>query len=381
MAYIPRKIAGNNFYILRMGKKFAIHSRKNWTEFSWNEKTVAPLLNEVIRLQGKICGLMLAMGFSEKSEAVLNTLTLDVLKSSEIEGEKLNYEQVRSSIAKRLGINIANSVKSSRAIDGVVEMMLDATQNFKQTLTEKRLFEWHKVLFSSGHIPAISVGKYRTEEMQIVSGRMGHLNVHYEAPEPARLSREMSQFLKWFNNENELNYILKSAISHFWFVTIHPFDDGNGRIARAISDMMLARSDNSSQRFYSMSAQILKERRKYYDALEKNQHGNGDITDWLLWFLETLKKALLESEKITNSVLFKANFWDKHKDTPLNSRQRLMLNKLMDGFVGKLKSSKWAKIAKCSPDTALRDIKDLLDKGILRQDSQGGRSTGYEFMP
>jgi Fic family protein len=286
---------------------------------------------------------------------------------------------VRSSIAKRLGIDVAGLVKSDRAIDGVVEMMLDATQNFGQPLTEQRLFEWHKVLFSSEFSPAISVGKYRTEEMQIVSGRIGHLNVHYEAPKPSRVSTEMALFLEWFNSENKLSPILKSAISHFWFATIHPFDDGNGRIARAISDMMLARSDNSSQRFYSMSAQILKERKKYYDALEKTQHGMGDITQWLLWFLECLKRALLESEKIAQSVIFKANFWDKHKDTPLNSRQRLMLNKLLDGFTGKLQSSKWAKISKCSSDTALRDIKDLLDKGILMQDGRGGRSVGYEI--
>jgi len=357
-----------------MAKKYALHNRKNWTAFSWNENAVVPLLGEVIRLQGKIFGLMLATGFSQKTEAMLNTLTLDVLKSSEIEGEKLDYEQVRSSIAKRLGIDVANSVKSGRAVDGVVEMMLDATQNFKKALTEERLFDWYRILFSS------SAGKYRTEEMQIVSGRIGHLNVHYEAPGPERLSEEMSQFLKWFNNEYKLNHILKSAIAHFWFVTIHPFDDGNGRMARAISDMMLARSDNSSQRFYSMSAQILKARKKYYDVLEKTQYGNGDITDWLLWFLETLKKALLETERITHSVLFKANFWDKHKDTPLNSRQRLMLNKLLDDFTGKLNSSKWAKIAKCSPDSALRDIKDLLDKGILKQDPHGGRSTSYELQ-
>ena len=246
-----------------MRKKFAIHNRENWTAFSWNKNSVDLLLNEVARLQGKICGLMLALGFSQKTEAVLNTLTLDVLKSSEIEGEKLNYEQVRSSIARRLGMNVAGLVKTDRAIDGVVEMMLDATQNFKQPLTEKRLFDWHKVLFSSAYAPAISVGKYRTEEMQVVSGRIGHLNVHYEAPKPHRILKEMSQFLKWLNNKNELNNILKSAISHLWFVTIHPFDDGNGRIARAISDMMLARSDNSSQRINSKSMQNKKERKKY----------------------------------------------------------------------------------------------------------------------
>jgi Fic family protein len=360
-----------------MRKKFAIHSRENWTEFSWDKNSVDKLLSEVVHLQGKICGLMLALGFSQKAEAMLNTITLDVLKSSEIEGEKLNYEQVRSSIAKRLGMEVAGLAKADKAIDGVVEMMLDATQNFEQPLTEKRLFDWHKVLFSSAYAPAMSVGKYRAEEMQVVSGRIGHLNVHYEAPKPHRLLNEMSLFLRWFNSENELSCILKSAISHLWFVTIHPFDDGNGRIARAISDMMLARSDNSSQRFYSMSAQILKERKKYYDILEKVQHGTGNITEWLLWFLEALKKALHESEKITHSVLFKANFWDKHKNTLLNARQRLMLNKLLDGFEGKLNSSKWAKIAKCSPDTALRDIKDLLDKGILKQDSLGGRSTSY----
>jgi len=356
-----------------MIKRLAIHNRKNWTAFLWDENPVAPLLNEVIRMQGKISGLMLALGFSKKEETMLDTLALDVLKSSEIEGEKLNYAQARSSIARRLGLEVAGMVKSGRAVDGVVEMMLDATQNYAKPFTEKRLFEWYRVLFSCGH------GKYRTERMQIVSGRIGHLNIHYEAPEPGRLSAEMAAFLKWLNSENKINPIIKSAVAHFWFVTIHPFDDGNGRIARAISDMLLARSDNSSQRFYSMSAQILKERKKYYDVLEKVQHGNGDITQWLLWFLECLKKALLEAEKATHSVLFKANFWDRHKDTPVNSRQRLMLNKLLDGFEGKLKSSKWAKIAKCSPDTALRDINDLLDKGILRREAQGGRSTGYEL--
>jgi len=355
-----------------MMKKLAIHSRKNWTAFSWNEDLVSPLQSEVIRMQGKISGLMLALGFSKKEEAVLNTLTLNVLKSSEIEGENLDYAQVRSSIARRLGLEIAGLVKSNRAVDGVVEIMLDATQNYTKPLTEKRLFEWHKVLFSNGY-----GGKYRTERMQIVSGRIGHLNVHYEAPMPDKLSEEMAKFLKWLNNENKINPILKSAVAHFWFVTIHPFDDGNGRIGRAISDMLLASSDNSSQRFYSMSAQILNERKKYYDVLEKVQHGSGDITPWLLWFLECLKKALLEAEKTTHCVLFKANFWDKHKDTPLNSRQRLVLNKLLDGFEGKLKSSKWAKIAKCSLDTALRDIKYLVDKGILKQDAQGGRSTSY----
>jgi len=355
-----------------MIKRLTIHSRKNWTAFSWNEDSVVPLLNEVIRMQGKISGLMLVLGFSKKEEAVLNTLTLDVLKTSEIEGENLNYAQVRSSIARRLDLKIADSVKSDRAVDGVVEMMLDATQNYAKPLTEKRLFEWHKVLFSNG-----SGGKYRTERMQIVSGRVGHLNVHYEAPIPNRLPEEMAKFLKWLNGEKKIHPILKSAVAHFWFVTIHPFDDGNGRIGRAISDMLLARSDDNSQRFYSMSAQILKERKRYYDVLEKVQHGSGDITPWLLWFLECLKKALLEAEKITHSVLFKANFWDRHKDTPLNSRQRLMLNKLLDGFEGKLKSSKWAKIAKCSLDTALRDIKDLLSKGILKQDAHGSRNTSY----
>ena len=358
-----------------MIKRLTIHSRKNWTAFSWNEDSVVPLLNEIIRMQGKISGLMLVLGFSKKEEAVLNTLTLDVLKTSEIEGENLNYAQVRSSIARRLDLKIADSVKSDRAVDGVVEMMLDATQNYAKPLTEKRLFEWHKVLFSNG-----SGGKYRTERMQIVSGRVGHLNVHYEAPIPNRLPKEMAKFLKWLNGEKKIHPILKSAVAHFWFVTIHPFDDGNGRIGRAISDMLLARSDDNSQRFYSMSAQILKERKRYYDVLEKVQHGSGDITPWLLWFLECLKKALLEAEKITHSVLFKANFWDRHKDTPLNSRQRLMLNKLLDGFEGKLKSSKWAKMAKCSLDTALRDIKDLLSKGILKQDAQGSRNTSYAIL-
>ena len=360
-------------------RKLPVHGRKDWTLFYWNENLVMPILSEVMRLQGKIQGLMLSLGFSQKTEAMLNTLTMDIIKSSEIEGEKFNYDQVRSSIARRLRLDVAGMVKSDRTIDGVVEMMLDATQNYKKPLTESRLFDWHKVLFPTGQNAhyKIKVGKYRTEEMQIVSGRIGHLNVHYEAPKPNRLFKEMTDFLKWFNNENKLELILKSAISHFWFVTIHPFDDGNGRIARAISDMTLARSDDSPQRFYSMSAQILKQRKKYYDILEKTQHGNSDITGWILWFLECLKSALLESEKIAQLVLLKANFWDKHKNTLLNSRQRLMLNKLLDGFEGKLKSSKWATIAKCSSDTALRDIKDLLDKGILKQDASGGRSVSY----
>jgi len=266
-------------------------------------------------------------------------------------------------------------------VEGVVEMMLDATQNYRQPLTEERLFGWHSALFPTGHsgMYKIEVGQYRTGEMQIVSGAMGKEKIHYHAPAPQMLKEEMDKFIAWLNSDLSNDPVVKAAIAHFWFVTIHPFDDGNGRITRALSDMLLARSDDSSLRFYSMSNQILKERKKYYTALEKSQHGESDITQWLHWFLACLKRALLSSETMLQSVLRKAYFWDKHSQTPLNDRQKLMMNKLLDGFNGKLKSSKWAKMTKCSTDTALRDIKDLIGKGILKQEESGGRSTNYEL--
>ncbi len=358
-----------------------IYQYNNWPNFTWNEKKVQVLLGKVRHLQGKIFGQVSALGFSIKQETLLTTLTLDVLTSSEIEGKLLNYEQVRSSIARKLGLEYAGMVYPDRDVEGVVEMLLDATQNYDKKLDEERLFGWHAALFPTGRsgMYKIDVGRYRKNEMLIVSGAMGKEKVHYQAPPHNQVKFEMDRFIEWFNENTELDLVIKSAIAHFWFIIIHPFDDGNGRIARAISDLLLARSEDSSQRFYSLSNQILLERKKYYSILQKIQHSNGEITEWLVWFLNCLYDALKNTEQTIKKVLYKADFWDKHKNTELNSRQRLMLNKLLEGFEGKLKTSKWAKITKCSQDTALRDIKDLIEKGILRQEKSGGRSTNYEL--
>lgn len=359
-----------------------IYQYDNWPHFTWDEQKIQVILGKVRHLQGKLFGQMIALGFSLKEETLLATLTLDVLKSSEIEGEKLNYEQVRSSIARKLGLEYAGMVYSDKNVEGVVEMMLDATQNYNQPLDEERLFSWHATLFPTGRsgMLKIEAGSYRTGEMQVVSGAMGKEKVHFHAPSPKQLKNEMRLFLKWINEENGLDLVLKAAIAHFWFVIIHPFDDGNGRMARAISDLLLARADGTSQRFYSFSNQILLERKIYYKTLQKVQHSDGDITEWVDWFLNCLYRSLLTTEETLQKVLHKANFWDKHKETELNARQRLMLNKLLDGFDGKLRTSKWAKITKSSADTALRDIKDLIDKGILKQEKSGGRSTSYKLQ-
>jgi Fic family protein len=358
-----------------------IYQRKNWTDFTWNDKDINVVFGEVRLMQGKIIGQMNALGFSAKEEATLTALTLDVVKSSEIEGELLNYEQVRSSIARRLGIDAAGLVASNRHIEGVVEMMLDATQRYSSPLTEERLFGWHAALFPTGYSGPykIEVGRYRTGNMQIVSGAIGKEKVHYEAVKPELLKIEMDKFLDWFNNDRTLDSVLKAAIAHFWFIIIHPFDDGNGRIGRAITDMLLARAENSSERFYSMSSQILIERKQYYNILQKVQHSSGDISDWLHWFLQCLKNAMLATEDTTQKIINKAEFWKLHEHTAINERQRLMLNKLFDGFEGKLQTSKWANIAKTSTDTALRDIKDLVEKGILQQTKEGGRNANYEL--
>ena len=360
-----------------------IYQYENWTDFSWHNAAVSAVLGEVRLLQGKILGQIHSLGFLSKEEKNLEMLTLDVIKSSEIEGEKLNYEQVRSSIARHLGINTAGLVSSPRNVDGVGEMMLDATQNFKKALTDERLFGWHAALFPTGYsgMYKIEVAKYRTEEMQVVSGVMGKERVHYEAVPAKNVKAEMDKFLLWLNDDNiVIDMVLKSAIAHFWFIIIHPFADGNGRIARAISDMLLARSENSSERFYSLSNQIQQEKNVYYETLKTVQHSEGDITQWLVWFLTCLKRALLETEESMQNILRKSEFWEKHKETPINERQRLMINKLFDDFFGKLTSLKWAKITKCSTDTALRDIKDLIKKGILRQEEGGGRSANYTLV-
>jgi Fic family protein len=327
---------------------------------------------------------MQALGFHQQEEAVLTTLTEDVLKSSEIEGEILDKDQVRSSIARRLGMDVGALPAADRNVEGVVEMMLDATQNFNSELTDERLFGWHASLFPTGRsgMRKIIVGAWRDEKsgpMRVVSGPLGQEKVHYEAPAAGRIAAEMKSFLEWFNAEDNLDPVIKAALAHLWFVTIHPFADGNGRIARAIADMSLVRSEDSSQRFYSMSAQIRVERKAYYDMLEATQKGELDITPWLEWFLSCLDRAFDGAEKTLAAVFQKANFWKKHAAAKINERQRGILNRLLDGFEGKLTSSKWALIEECSPDTALRDIQDLVDQGILVKDQGGGRSTSYSL--
>ena len=359
-----------------------IHQIPQWPHFQWKHELVTPLLSKVRHKQGRLKGYMEVLGFALRDETFLQTLTLDVLKSTEIEGEVLNPEQVRSSIARRLGMDVAGLVPADRNVEGVVEMMLDATQHYDQALSTDRLFDWHAALFPTGRsgMHKITVGHWRANDkgpMQVVSGALGKEKVHFEAPDADRLPKEMADFIDWFNSDDTMDVVLKSAVAHVWFVTIHPFDDGNGRIARAIADMQLAKADSDPQRFYSMSAQIRMERNKYYDILEKTQKGTLDITDWIVWFLLCLDRALDATDEILKGVLNKHKFWDKQAHTPINSRQRLLINKLFDGFEGNLTSSKWAKIAKCSPDTALRDIQDLIEKDILVKEPGGGRSTSY----
>ncbi len=364
---------------------FYIYQQTKWPQFYWENDTFMASLSTVRNMQGKLLGKMESIGFALKSEAFLQTLTLDVLKSSEIEGEILEPDQVRSSIARHLGMDVAGLVSSDKNVDGVVEMLLDATQNYEEPLTKERLFNWHCSLFPTGRngMYKLIVGNWRDDyhgAMQIVSGAMGKENVHFQAPDADKIDSEMAIFLQWFNNEHKLEPVLKAALAHFWFVTIHPFDDGNGRIARAITDMLLARADGSSQRFYSMSAQIKTERKEYYTILEKSQKSNLDITSWIDWFLNCLTNSLNETNFILAKVLHKHFFWMENSTLSLNDRQKSMINKLLDGFDGKLTSSKWAKINKCSADTALRDIQDLINKEILRKELAGGRSTNYELI-
>jgi Fic family protein len=336
--------------------------------------------------QGRLVGRMEALGYSLRADATLRTLTEEVLKSSEIEGEVLNGEQVRSSLARRLGMDIAGLVPADRDVEGIVEMLLDATQRFGEPLTAERLFSWHASLFPTGRsgMGRITVGAWRTDAsgpMQVVSGPIGRTRMHYEAPSAQRLDVEMHTFVDWFDSATvSLDPIIRAGLAHLWFVTIHPFDDGNGRVARAITDMALARSEQNSQRFYSMSSQIRAERSTYYDTLEAAQKGDLDVSPWLQWFLACLDRAFDRAETILASVLQKARFWEAHRGDQLNERQRAILNRLLDGFEGKLTSSKWAKLTKCSQDTALRDIDDLLTRGILSKDQAGGRSTNYSLV-
>jgi Fic family protein len=361
-----------------------IHELKNWPKYHWSQERLAEQLAAVRHRQGRLIGRMESLGFALRSEAMLQTLTEDVVKSSEIEGETLDKEQVRSSIARRLGIDVGALTLADHNVEGVVEMMLDATQKFSTPLTAKRLFDWHAALFPTGRrgMTRIRAGAWRDDNsgpMQVVSGPMGRERIHYEAPIAPRLNREMRSFLIWFNGKEPTDAVLKAGIAHLWFVTIHPFDDGNGRIARAIADMTLARSENSPQRFYSMSAQIRIERTAYYDILEATQKGDLDITVWLEWFVGCLGRAIEGAETILAVVLKKARFWETHADDPFNERQRKILNRLLDGFEGKLTSSKWAALGKSSQDTASRDIDDLVKRGILVKDAAGGRSTSYSL--
>lgn len=361
-----------------------IYNYQNWPNFYWDDEAIYDILLEVKYQQGVIKGYLNSVGFVMRDTTTLEALTSEVVKSSEIEGEHLDKEQVRSSVARQLGLDFGGITTNDRYIDGVVEMILDATQNYKSTLTEKRLGNWHAALFPTGRsgIFQITVGKYRKGlkgPMQIVSGAIGREKIHYEAPNANELKKEMKLFLKWFNDKIKIDLVLKAAIAHLWFVTIHPFEDGNGRIARALTDLMLTKADNFPQRFYSMSSQIRIQRKQYYEILELSQKGSLDITEWMVWFLNCLKAALNESENKLKIVFEKNKFWETHSKTEINERQRKIINKLFDGFEGKLNSSKWAKINKCSSDTALRDITDLIEKNILIKEEKGGRSTSYKL--
>ena len=361
-----------------------IHEKDNWTEFTWNDKLISKELAETRNLQGRLLGKMESLGFDQQDEAVLNTLTLEIVKSSEIEGEILDLEQVRSSVARRLGIELAGAIESERHIDGIVEMMLDATQRYDLPITKDRLFGWHSLLFPTGwsNMYKITVADWRkdsTGPMQVVSGAMGKEKVHFEAPNSERIDSEIGTLIHWIESQSEIDPVLKSAIAHLWFITIHPFEDGNGRITRALTEMLLTRSDKSVKRFYSMSSQIRIQRKQYYEILEKTQKGTSEITNWILWFLECLKNSFESTSELLSKILIKAEFWKINSKTILNERQQKMLNKLLDGFDGKLTTSKWGKICKCSQDTALRDIQDLIKKDILQKEKSGGRSTNYEL--
>ena len=358
-----------------------LHERENWWKFTYDSHKVMTELGKVRAKQGLMLGRMSSLGFDFQEDALLTTLSQELVSSSEIEGELLDRQQVRSSIARRLGIETAGMVGASRYVEGVVEMLLDATQRYAEPLTDARLFGWHNVLFPIGMsgLYKIEVAKYRSGEMQVVSGAMGKEKVHYEAPKPERLAEEMERFISWVNAESEVDEVVKAAITHLWFVTIHPFDDGNGRIARALTDMMLARSERTSKRFYSMSAEIKLMRSEYYEVLERTQRGDGDITEWLLWFLRCFDAALDSTEENLSAVLARARYWEHFAKEEINERQRKIINLQFDDFFGKLTSSKWAKIGKCSSDTALNDIKDLLGKGMLVKNGEGGRSTNYSL--
>ena len=358
-----------------------LHERENWYHFVWDSAKILPLLSSVRHLQGKLLGQMESMGFELIERATLESLILDVIDTSKIEGEFLDPELVRSSLARKLGIEGAEFSSSPRNIEGIVDVLMDATQNYDHPLSEGRLFGWHNSLFQSGYSGRvkIDVARYRSAGMKVISGAFGREKVHFEAPAPEKVAQEMKILLDWLNTPNNMDLLLKSAVSHLWFVTIHPFDDGNGRLARAIMDMFLARSDGSKIRFYSMSNQIFMEHKQYNEILEKTQKGTSDITQYLAWFLGCFERALLSSEKNLEVILDKARFWDNHKLTQINNRQRQIINYLFDNYnkeVGFLRTATYAKLANCSTDTALRDLQDLVAKEILKSEDSG-RKTNY----
>jgi len=387
---IHRIFSANNLSIHRIASIFVskldgmlyIHDHDNWWQFRYDSLRIMNELGRVRSKQGMIIGRMLSLGFDSQDDAVLSNISMELVRSSEIEGEKLNLGEVRSSLARRLGIAMAGMVSASRYVEGVVEMQLDATQNYNHPLSADRLFGWHNVLFPTGisGLYRIEVGKYRSGEMQVVSGAMGKEIIHYQAPSAERVPAEMDRFIAWVNSDEPIDAVLKAAIAHLWFVSIHPFDDGNGRIARALTDMLLARSENTGKRFYSVSAEMKLLQKEYYEVLERTQHGDGDITEWILWFLHCFEQALTAAENTLSSVLRKADFWERNRNVSFNERQRKLINLQFDGFFGKLSTGKWAKIAKCSTDTALNDIRDLVGKGILKKAEEGGRSTNYVMV-
>ena len=370
---------------MNYGDYLYIWQAPNWPQWRYDLAVLARPLAEVSRAQGLLLGRLADVGAATRDQASLLALTDDVVKTSEIEGEHLNVASVRSSIARRLGVDIGALAPVDRHVEGVVEMVLDATSNCGQAVTEERLFGWHAALFPTGYsgMARIKVAAWRddaTGPMQVISGPVGRQKVHFEAPPADRLPSEMARFLDWLNADSEVPPLLKAGLGHLWFVTLHPFDDGNGRIARAVGDLLLARADGTPQRFYSLSAQIQRDRKAYYEILERTQKGDMDVTDWLIWFLESLHRSLNQAHQTLDAVLTKARFWQRWAATPLNERQAKVLNRLLDGFDGKLTSSKWAAISKCSADTALRDINELLARGVLRKTAGGGRSTGYELI-
>lgn len=365
-----------------------IHQRKDWTKWQFDSGKLLPLVTRVRLLQGQLLGQLSSMGFELNYQAQLDAVTLEVIKSSEIEGEELNAESVRSSVAKYLGVEQKGLPNSTREIDAIVEMMLSATYHFEKPLDLDTLFGWHSALFPTGYsgIYPLNVGQFRDDskgEMRVVSGGYGREKVHFVAPQAVRLPQEIAKFLTWLNTPNEeqnLDLVLKAGIAHLWFVTLHPFDDGNGRLTRAITERVLAQSDGCKQRFYSLSAEILQHRNDYYHILEQTQKGDMDITDWLVWFVQTLEKALVSAEQKTQKIMAKAKFWQEHREVALNDRQAKMLNLLLTDFYGTLTTTKWAKICKCSRDSALRDINDLVTKKMLRKSESGGRSASYEIV-